>query len=32
MREHPLIDPESARVVKDNDGLERVVVGVRRGA
>ena len=30
MREHPLIDPDSARIVKDNDGLERVVVGVRR--
>jgi hypothetical protein len=30
MREHPLIDPETARIVKDHEGLERVVVGVRK--
>ncbi len=30
LREQPLIDPESVRVVKDNDGLERVIVAVRR--
>ncbi len=30
LREHPLIDPESVRMVKDHEGLERVVVGARR--
>jgi release factor glutamine methyltransferase len=30
MREQPLIDPDSVRVVKDHEGLERVVVGTRR--
>ncbi len=30
LKEHPLIDPESVRVVKDMDGLERIVVGARK--
>lgn len=29
LKEHPLIDPASVRVVKDMDGLERVVVATR---
>jgi release factor glutamine methyltransferase len=30
LREHPLIDPETVRIVKDHEGLERVVVGTRK--
>ncbi len=30
LREHPLIDPESVRIVKDHEGLERVLVGARK--
>lgn len=30
LRENPLIDPESVRIVKDHEGLERVLVGARK--
>lgn len=30
LREHSLIDPESVRIVKDLEGLDRVLVGVRK--
>jgi hypothetical protein len=31
MREHPLLDGPNVRIVKDLEGLERVVIGMRRG-
>jgi release factor glutamine methyltransferase len=30
MRAHPLLDPSSVRIAKDFEGLDRVVVGVRK--